>query len=240
MSRQVSEEPKKRKVEAESRSFIDPKKPKGPADTSVAGPSFSKPSASASYQPSRPAPSAPSAIKPSAAAAAAVGTKTMTDSIRLVGQPGKPKPVSNWPSSATKTPVASTSNAMRHFQPQGLSVHPSQVYPQPAAAAAPPKPAVVATPEQYIELPDIDSEYSDDDEEEQERKNAALPQWAQSPYLREALDAQAQIDPADIFGPIPDLKMEGALLPLFLVTSQTLTLLRCVQSSSSPSRVASG
>lgn len=138
----------------------------------------------------------------------------MSESIRLVGQPVKPKPAVNYPSSATKTPLASSSNAVRHVQPQGLSVHPSQVFPQPSqpAAAAGPSKAAVATPEAYIELPDIDSEYSDDDEEEQERKNAALPQWAQSPFLREALDAQAQIDPADIFGPIPDLKMEGATI----------------------------
>lgn len=64
--------------------------------------------------------------------------------------------------------------------------------------------------EEYVELPDIDSEYSDDDEEEHQRKEAALPDWAQSMVMREALANQRKLNPNDIFGAtIPAPAMEG-------------------------------
>ncbi|KAH9462381.1 hypothetical protein MJO29_002909 [Puccinia striiformis f. sp. tritici] len=56
--------------------------------------------------------------------------------------------------------------------------------------------------EEYIELPDIDSEYSDDDQSEHERKESKLPDWAQSPALREALNNQRKVNPDDVFGGI--------------------------------------
>lgn len=60
-------------------------------------------------------------------------------------------------------------------------------------------------PPESIELPDIDSEYYDSDDENRKR---ALPNWAQSPALREALQSQSTVDPDDIFGAIKPLKME--------------------------------
>jgi hypothetical protein len=64
--------------------------------------------------------------------------------------------------------------------------------------------------DEYIELPDIDSEYSDDDESEHERKEAKLPDWAQSPALREALANQRKVNPDDVFGgSIPAPRMDG-------------------------------
>jgi hypothetical protein len=51
--------------------------------------------------------------------------------------------------------------------------------------------------------------YSDSDPEEQTRKAAALPSWAQSPYLTDALRAQSSINPDLLFGAIQPLRMEG-------------------------------
>lgn len=56
-----------------------------------------------------------------------------------------------------------------------------------------------------IELPEINSEYSDSDDED---RSKALPGWAQSPELRQALQLQSTINPDDIFGAIRPLRME--------------------------------
>ncbi|KTW28927.1 hypothetical protein T552_01555 [Pneumocystis carinii B80] len=58
-----------------------------------------------------------------------------------------------------------------------------------------------------IELPEIDSDYSDDDELKK-RFKTTLPQWAESPELMQILRMQAKIDPDKIFGPIKPLQME--------------------------------
>ncbi|KAG6813800.1 hypothetical protein H0H92_007212 [Tricholoma furcatifolium] len=56
-----------------------------------------------------------------------------------------------------------------------------------------------------IELPEINSEYSDSDDEDRPK---AFPGWAQSPELRQALQLQSTINPDDIFGAIRPLRME--------------------------------
>ena len=61
-------------------------------------------------------------------------------------------------------------------------------------------------PSESIELPDINSEYSDSDDEDRQRYQA--PHWAQSPELMRALQDQADINPDDIFGTIQPLRME--------------------------------
>lgn len=58
-----------------------------------------------------------------------------------------------------------------------------------------------------IELPDINSEYSDSDDEDRKR-TFNPPEWAQSPELRQALEVQSTINPDDIFGAIRPLRME--------------------------------
>ena len=63
------------------------------------------------------------------------------------------------------------------------------------------------TPSESIELPDINSEYSDSEDEDRQR-TFDPPDWAQSPELREALQQQSTINPDDIFGAIRPLKME--------------------------------
>jgi hypothetical protein len=61
-------------------------------------------------------------------------------------------------------------------------------------------------------LPDIDSEYSDSDDEAHAKKEAAMPVWTHSPELRQALAVQATFNPDDLFGEIPQLRMEGEIL----------------------------
>ena len=58
-----------------------------------------------------------------------------------------------------------------------------------------------------IELPDIDSEYSDPDDEDRKR-TFELPQWVQSPALRVALVLQSTVNSDEIFGAIKPLRME--------------------------------
>ncbi|KAL1408525.1 hypothetical protein Q8F55_005337 [Vanrija albida] len=60
---------------------------------------------------------------------------------------------------------------------------------------------------EQIELPDIASEYSDSDDSEKE-DDFKRPGWAGTPELRNALKAQASINPDDLFGPIRPLNME--------------------------------
>ncbi|KIL70842.1 hypothetical protein M378DRAFT_116137 [Amanita muscaria Koide BX008] len=62
-------------------------------------------------------------------------------------------------------------------------------------------------PSESIELPDINSEYSDSEDEDRQR-TFDPPDWAQSPELREALQQQSTINPDDIFGTIRPLRME--------------------------------
>ncbi|KAH8120293.1 hypothetical protein DFH11DRAFT_1685640 [Phellopilus nigrolimitatus] len=64
-----------------------------------------------------------------------------------------------------------------------------------------------AVPSELIELPDINSEYSDSDDENRVR-TFDPPHWAQSPELRSALQTQSTVNPDDIFGAIRPLKME--------------------------------
>jgi hypothetical protein len=58
-----------------------------------------------------------------------------------------------------------------------------------------------------IELPDINSEYSDSDDEDRKR-TFDPPEWAQSPDLRAQLKEQSSINPDEIFGSVKPLVME--------------------------------
>ena len=79
-----------------------------------------------------------------------------------------------------------------------------------ARAKAQMQAAKVSTPEvpsESIELPDINSEYSDSGDEDRVR-TFDPPDWAQSPELRQALQMQSTVNPDDIFGEIRPLRME--------------------------------
>ncbi|KAF8517349.1 hypothetical protein JB92DRAFT_2906603 [Gautieria morchelliformis] len=61
-------------------------------------------------------------------------------------------------------------------------------------------------PSESIELPDINSEYSNSDDEGRPR-TFDPPDWAQSPVLGLALQTQSRLNPDDIFGPVQPLRM---------------------------------
>ena len=72
----------------------------------------------------------------------------------------------------------------------------------------PPKPVKKhVVPSEDIELPEINSEYSDSEDEDRVR-TFNPPEWAQSPELRQALEMQSTMNPDDIFGAVRPLKME--------------------------------
>ncbi|KAJ7843946.1 hypothetical protein B0H13DRAFT_1591826 [Mycena leptocephala] len=58
-----------------------------------------------------------------------------------------------------------------------------------------------------IELPEVDSEYSDSDDECRPR-TFDPPPWAKSPDLRQALEVQRTINPDNVFGPIGPVKID--------------------------------
>ncbi|KAG8219804.1 hypothetical protein J3R82DRAFT_777 [Butyriboletus roseoflavus] len=79
-----------------------------------------------------------------------------------------------------------------------------------ARAKAQMQAAKLSTPEvpsESIELPDINSEYSNSEDEDRVR-TFDPPGWAQSPELRQALQMQSTVNPDDIFGGIRPLRME--------------------------------
>ncbi|KAH7345055.1 hypothetical protein B0J17DRAFT_564664 [Rhizoctonia solani] len=55
-----------------------------------------------------------------------------------------------------------------------------------------------------IELPDINSEYSDSDDED---RGKDFPSWTQDQALMDALRSQESFNPDALFGPIQPLKM---------------------------------
>jgi hypothetical protein len=65
----------------------------------------------------------------------------------------------------------------------------------------------LVVPSEDIELPEINSEYSDSEDEDRVR-TFNPPEWAQSPELRQALEMQSTMNPDDIFGAVRPLRME--------------------------------
>lgn len=64
----------------------------------------------------------------------------------------------------------------------------------------------VSSNTESIELPDINSEYSDSEDETP--KNYDLPRWAESPNLRAQLQMQSTINPDEVFGMMRPLSMD--------------------------------
>jgi hypothetical protein len=114
----------------------------------------------------------------------------------------------------TKTIKASTTTSVKgkgkaKIQDDG---HPQPTHQLQIQMAARAKAQIQAAKQQQaeaenIELPDINSEYSDSDDEDRPR-TFDPPDWAQSPELRQQLHIQSTVNPDDIFGPIRPLKME--------------------------------
>ena len=90
-------------------------------------------------------------------------------------------------------------------------------------APKPVKHAVPSVPSEDIELPKINSEYSDSEDEDRVR-TFNPPEWAQSPELRQALEMQSTMIPDDIFGAVRPLN-QWILLQL-IVSESTLQSLK--------------
>ncbi|GEM07430.1 inner centromere protein, ARK-binding domain protein [Rhodotorula toruloides] len=196
------EEPaKKRKIEPEARSRLDPKKATQPGRAMT--PSASSQQLSSSMRTGAMGPpavalnksaglssmlnksnGASAALNKSAGASAMIGHSFMSNKINL---PGSASSSTARPANPTKTFGSTAQTGARSQQPT---------------------PQAKPEPEPFIELPDVDSEYSDsEDEDAQEAKKAAMPRWAQSPNLARALELQQTINPDEIFGPIPKLSI---------------------------------
>lgn len=113
--------------------------------------------------------------------------------------------------SATASATSSTKRKTKAKTPDdgGLSQPARQLQAQMAARARAQIQAAkqLQAESENIELPDINSEYSDSDDEERPR-TFDPPDWAQSPELSQQLHMQRTVNPDDIFGPIRPLKME--------------------------------
>ncbi|GAA5871060.1 hypothetical protein JCM3774_005100 [Rhodotorula dairenensis] len=179
----VDEEPaKKRKIEPDARS-VQPSLAASQGRAGGMGPPHSALTKSTG---------ASSALSKSTGATAMIGHSFMSSKINLA--------VGTAVSAPTRPPAPAAS---KPFGSAVASVPRPVVEQQRAAVVPAPEPEVP-----YQELPDIDSEYSDsDDEVAQEQKQAALPGWAKSPNLVRALQRQQEINPDDIFGPIPKLSI---------------------------------
>ncbi|BGP07844.1 hypothetical protein JCM10049v2_003687 [Rhodotorula toruloides] len=195
------ESSKKRKIEPEAKSRLDPKKAHQPGRaitpsassqqlssstrTGAMGPpaaALNKSAGLSSMLNKSDGPSA--ALNKSAGASAMIGHSFMSNKINLTGSAS-----------------ASAARPANPTKPFGSSA-------QNGARSQQPTPQAKPEPEPFIELPDVDSEYSDsEDEDAQEAKKAALPRWAQSPNLARALELQQTINPDEIFGPIPKLSI---------------------------------
>ncbi|KAI0361665.1 hypothetical protein OH77DRAFT_1444400 [Trametes cingulata] len=161
---------------------------------------------------------APRAVKPPTGPAASTSSKPSALPKSAMKQPSSstvpvtpgaakaaPKTVKHVPSSSNlksaaakgKTPAREASEP-----PAGKSTKPAA--PGPIQGGPPAEPPRVAS--ESIELPEINSEYSDSDDEDRPKRE--LPEWAQSPDIAAALQQQSTINPDDIFGRIGPLRME--------------------------------
>ncbi|KAF8078634.1 hypothetical protein FPV67DRAFT_1465903 [Lyophyllum atratum] len=138
----------------------------------------------------------PSALSSSAAYNASVQTTASA----MTAKPADPK--------SSKPPIVATQKGKGKAAPKQLPV-PDDDLSQPshlvqiqmaARAKAQLQAANLASEppiaSESIELPEINSEYSDSEDEDRPK---SFPEWAQSPELREALQLQSTINPDDIF-----------------------------------------
>ena len=121
--------------------------------------------------------------------------------------------------SKTKIAASTTNSKLTSVKGKGKAQdkddqQPSQLVQSQMANRAKAQMQAVHTPKQTpqvasesIELPDINSEYSDSEDESRPR-TFDRPEWAQSPELRQQLEQQSRMNPDDIFGPIGPLRME--------------------------------
>ncbi|EMD32287.1 hypothetical protein CERSUDRAFT_119010 [Gelatoporia subvermispora B] len=209
---------KKRKLTVESDKKAESKKPPSKDKKDAVPPRIGKPG------PSAPGSAAKTGMAPKSNLRQPAGpshTATTTHHATNVASSSSAKPV---PTSTTKAktikPTASSSNIKivskaaakapardeDEAQPSQLvqSQMANRVKAQIHAAQPQSQPPITS---ESIELPDINSEYSDSEDEDRPR-TFDPPEWAQSPELRNALQQQSTMNPDDIFGRIGPLRME--------------------------------
>ncbi|KAB5590517.1 Inner centromere protein, ARK-binding region protein [Ceratobasidium theobromae] len=198
--KKVTEDPnKKRKVETEKK-VVDGKKPVGPS-TFAQSSTVAAPTASSSTK---------SRIgKPTATTAATPGPSGLKSALKQTQNPFAGIP----PPSATKTlkPSASSSSlkSAAAKKPKGNNLEaPGQaLQAQMQARLQAQLKAARKDPEvrsENIELPDINSEYSDSEDED---RGKDFPGWTQNDELMQALKDQETFNPDALFGPIHPLQM---------------------------------
>lgn len=96
------------------------------------------------------------------------------------------------PQSAFKTPGAKSASKM-HMLKTPVGVKDSPIYQN----------------GELIELPDIPTDSEDEDDDYPPKDNFHVPQWAESPELRQLLRQQQTVNPEEIFGPMARLDMEA-------------------------------
>ncbi|ADV22009.1 hypothetical protein I305_03866 [Cryptococcus gattii E566] len=185
-----------------------------PASKRLAGPSQSLAKGKESFRPAKTTSTHPlsqSTTEQQAPKAfrTAETTHTQSSTITLVKQTQRESQVERKPLGQPSRLSAMGNQAMR--QPQ----HQQNQIPQRSSSAAPQNWTQVQTSldekalaqqSEDIVLPDIASEYSDPDEDT--TRDFDRPAWAESPELRKALEAQAHINPDELFGPIKPLNMD--------------------------------
>ncbi|KAL4241442.1 INCENP family protein [Abortiporus biennis] len=163
----------------------------------------------------------PSRLGKPASSAAKTNVKSSTKQLAAAPGPSSQpkeqdipaKSVKPTPSSSNLKKVGSVKGKVKATSPETSTQQPAQdmqtqnagrsTVQQPAAVPRDPPPVA----SESIELPDINSEYSDSDDEDRPR-TFDPPEWAQSPNLGAALQQQSTMNPDDIFGRIGPLRME--------------------------------
>ena len=127
--------------------------------------------------------------------------------------PPKPIPVAASSSDTTKPKVAATplKKGTPNTKGKGKAIYddelqPSQIVKSDMAARARAKMDPPINSES-IELPEIDSEYSDSDDEDR-KKNFDPPDWAQQTNVTNALQTLSRVNPDNIFGAVQPLAIE--------------------------------
>ncbi|TFK77109.1 hypothetical protein BDN72DRAFT_890884 [Pluteus cervinus] len=143
-----------------------------------------------------------------------VGPPTAGSAQKAVTKPTLKQPSSSLLSQGVPPPAPSKSTKSSDIKgkakappPEDDLAQPSQLMQTQMAARAKAQLQAVKPPSESIELPDINSEYSDSEDEDRPR-TFDPPTWAQSPELRQTLEFQSTINPDEIFGPIRPLRME--------------------------------
>ncbi|ESK86648.1 tat-binding protein 7 [Moniliophthora roreri MCA 2997] len=142
--------------------------------------------------------------KPSTFKPASKQTPITHNSNAIAGPSSSTKPLPNSMSKArAKTPGKGADD--EYTQPSQLIQNQMTARAKAQIQAA--KQTEPVIPSESIELPEINSEYSDSEDEDRP-KNFNPPDWAQSPELRQQLQMQSTINPDEIFGAIQPLRME--------------------------------